>query len=302
MGETQNDKIILFPKTIEYYQVEITRLLEAEKYREAMRVLRFLLQCQSGSSETSQEWLALLNWLEMVHPEGAYDQEEQDEPELSESDLLHLSVQQKTETDGLYAEKLLLSLERSDSPDKQVMALEQLVYLNHPRIDDVIIRWLTTEEMHPAIQFKGLQVLKRRGVSGPIELEKWNETVVLEIAETPANIDEFPSQTLEIVQRIQKISEVTQPTLVYFAEETWHEFLAFAYGTSIYRQLLKHEPEMADIWAAALHLTLQEAMTASGSKEEILELYGITSDMAFYWEQTYRVMKQYMRLIGPAGM
>ena len=54
---------MLLPKTIDFYQIEITRMLETERYEEAIALLRFLAKCDSGDIRTNEEWLALLAWL-----------------------------------------------------------------------------------------------------------------------------------------------------------------------------------------------------------------------------------------------
>jgi hypothetical protein len=261
-----------------------------------------LLNSQSGNTDEEHEWHALLEWLEMMFPEGTYHSEtEQSETDVTESDLLNVTMQRKAESGRQYAEKLLDALMKSNGLDKQMLALNQLAYMNHPEIDITVKKWLASEGVHPVVQFKALQMLKKRGVTGLIEITKWNETVLLDIEETPANMDEFPAQIHEIVLRVQEISEINQPMLAYFAQETWQEFLAFIYGTSIYRQILKQDQDIVDVWASALHVALQETVFQDAAKEEVLDMYGITRQLAFSWEQAYRIMKQYMRTIGFAN-
>ncbi|WP_248927450.1 hypothetical protein [Paenibacillus hamazuiensis] len=307
MDGQNGENIILFPKTVEYYQAELTRMLETERYGQAIRMLRFLLACQSGNPEAQHEWQSLLQWLEMMFPEetiegtfeGSWGEEE---PEPTEDDLLQSTVRQKAESDRQYAKKLLAALTQTGSADKQMLALDQLAYIGSADIDDEVKRWLESDEMHPAVQFKALQVLKKRGATGLIELDKWNEKVLLDLEDTPASMDDFPAQIREIVLRVQEISEVSQPMLSYFAEETWRDFLACVYGTSMYRQMLKQDADTVDVWASALHLVLQEAMFQHADKDEIFDMYGITSHMAFAWEQAYRIIKMYMRTIGPPNV
>lgn len=57
-----NNKIVLFPKTLDYYQIQLTVMLENERYVEAMDMLRFLPQCQGQDERHYDEWRASLEW------------------------------------------------------------------------------------------------------------------------------------------------------------------------------------------------------------------------------------------------
>ena len=56
-----NNNIVLFPKTLDYYQIQLTVMLENERYGEAMKLLHFLLQCQGQEERHYDEWQALLD-------------------------------------------------------------------------------------------------------------------------------------------------------------------------------------------------------------------------------------------------
>lgn len=293
MNEQSNDNVILFPKTVEYYQYELTRLLETEQYGNAIKLLRFLLTCQSDDIRAREEWQSLLDWLYMMFPDLVFRSESDLEQDLSETDLLREHLSAKTEQSMEYAAKLLDSLRENKELDKLMLALDQLAFLDHPDIDQALLDWLTQMPLHPIVQFKTLQTLKKRGVTGVVALHKNGETVEVDIEDTPAGFDQFPSQIQDIIHRVQEISETQHPALSYFAGETWNEFLAFIYGTSFYAQMLKQETACVDVWAAALHLTLLERLFEGGDKAEILEQYGITSELMFQWEQAYRLMQQF---------
>ncbi|MFB6363712.1 hypothetical protein ACFCP7_06555 [Paenibacillus elgii] len=291
-GQT-HDNVILFPKTVEYYQFELTRLLEAERYGEAMKLLRFLLACQSEDNRAREEWQSLLDWLQVMFPDLALGQEDESQ-ELSEADLLRQHLHAKGEQKGDYAKRLLAGLREQRAVDKQLLALDQLAFLEDEAIDEELIGWLKEDAgRHPLIQFKALQTLRKRGATGSVTLHKNGEAAVVEIEDTPEAFDQFPSQIQEIINRVQEISETQHPALSYFASETWNEFLAFIYGTSAYRQMLRQDPACVDVWAAALHLTLLEQVFEGGDKAELFELYGITSNLTFQWEQAYRMMQQF---------
>lgn len=298
-ADVPRDNVVLFPKTIEYYQYELTKLLEGERYGEAIRLLRFLLACRVDDDRSREEWQSLLQWLEMMFPEltsmglASMPAGLEGEEEVTESGLLRRSVQNKAKQQSDYAEKLLAMLDAGERSDKLQLALDQLAYLDHPRIDEALLGWLARETLHPLVQFKALQVLKLRGVKEQVKLMRGGEEVVLDIEDTPSGPDEFPWQIREMIARVQEISETTHPALSYFAQETWNEFLAFIYGTSTYAQLLRQEPGCVDVWASALHLMLLDKLFGGGNKEELLEMYGITSELEFQWEQAYRVMQQF---------
>lgn len=297
--ETELENVILFPKTIQYYQYELTKMLEAERYGEAIRLLRFLLGCSHDDRQAHDEWQSLLDWLQMMFPEERFpmpgEEYGEDDEELSEADLLREQLSLRGRDSAEYAEMLLSSLQKPQEVDKHLLALEQLAHLEHPGISDTLKEWAEEPGVHPMLQLKALQTLKRRGASGSITLYKLGERTAVDIEDTPLSFDEFPAQIHDIVQRVQEISEVQHPALSYFAQETWNEFLAYIYGSSQYRQMLKQDSACVDVWAAALHLTLLERLFETGDRAELHELYGITSGLLFQWEQAYRVMKQFAR-------
>ncbi|WP_282941242.1 hypothetical protein [Paenibacillus sp. RC67] len=203
----------------------------------------------------------------------------------------HLAV--KAREDSGYADKLLEMLQDSQSMENQLLALGQLAFMDDSRINGKLAEWLTSGEQHPMIQYKALQTLKLRGVSGMLQFKKNGETILVEVEDTPSDFDQFPTHINDILERIQENSQTNNPALAYFAEETWNEFLAFVYGTSMYRQMLLMDSESIDAWAAALHLVLLERVFESGDREEVFELYGVTNELVFQWEQAYRIMQQF---------
>ncbi|TDF97606.1 hypothetical protein [Paenibacillus piri] len=291
-----SDNVILFPKTVEYYQFELTRMLETERYGEAIRLLQHLLSFQHQDERVREEWLALLDWLKTMFPEELLSQAEHEEEELTEAELLRNHLSAKERDDEGYALKLLDMLDQPQSVENMMLALDQLAFLEHAAINGRLGKWITAREQHPSIQFKVLQTLKNRGVTGPLQMTKHGETFVVDVEDTPVSFADFPAPVTEIIDRVQDISELTQPALAYFAQETWNEFLAFIYGTALYRQILRQDQACADVWAAAFHLVLLENIFQNGDKEEILDLYGITSDLMFQWEQAYRMIQLFADL------
>lgn len=299
------DNVILFPKTIDYYQIEITRMLESERYKEAIKLLEFLVQCNSGDSRTDEEWESLLGWLKSMQGEWQDDSTQEDTGEdtgVSEEQLREQALAAKSKDDQHYAESLLsILLEEGTSIAKQTLALEQLAYLDHPNINQVLKQWLPKAELPPMLQFKGVQILKRRGEEGSIELNKLGETVQLAIQETPSSVDDFPPHIKQIVERLLSFSEVNDPNLSYFASETWQEFLAYIYGTTVYEELLAVETEEADAWACAFHILLEETMFGSSNESEMTDKYGITEQLKFTFAKALQTFRQFKSNVFPGG-
>lgn len=298
------EKVVLLPKTIEFYSVELTKMLETERYIEAIKLLQFLIGCKGGDPQTEQEWQNLLDWLLTMFPEGRFTDSDsmqsiEEEEASSEQELFRELVKEKEGQDSGYANKLLAMLQNGAAPEKQMLALEQLIYIEKAEVDDALKQWLQKEKLPPYVQFKGLQALKARGCRGPLQITKLGVPITVELEDTPADFDLFPGSITEIKDRIQEISEVSEPSLSYFAGQMWNEFLAYIYGTSVYYQILKQPDEALDTWAAALHYVLVKMMMQTPDIQEIHQMYGITSQESFYWEQALRTMDQFAKSFIP---
>ncbi|WP_410514256.1 hypothetical protein [Paenibacillus sp. BR2-3] len=291
---------MLFPKTLDYYQIQLTVMLESERYGEAMELLRFLLQCQGQEERCYEEWQSLLEWLETAFPyaarngdgEGTDSGHEQD---LGEEDMARILAQSKHEEDPDYPNKLLLKIMNEPLSEGTVLAVEQLTYVNGEGIDEALIAWLQTGEVHPLLQFRTLQTLRRRGVEGVIELTRGLETALFEIEDVPLIIEDFPPQVSLVLERVAQQAEVHEPTLYYFAQELWGQFIMSIYGTADYRALLSGEDVLLDIWAGALHQIISESLNGSRNEEETRTMYGITGTMRFQFEQAYRSLKGFVK-------
>ncbi|GIP39164.1 hypothetical protein J31TS4_24440 [Paenibacillus sp. J31TS4] len=301
ISEQNRENVILFPKTIDYYQIELTRLLETERYGEAIGLLRFLSSVDSGDERTNEEWRALLEWLQTLEPAEtgeagrAASIAEEEEEDISEDVLRKRHFAERSRTDAEYAGKLLDMLDREPSLAKQALALEQLSMLEDEGVARALRAWLAKTPLPSMIQFKVLQILKQRGEEGSVSFPRMGEEVTVDIQDTPASFDEFPDVLGEVLDRIVRASEIKQPTLAYFARQTWHEFLAAVYGTSFYRQLAAMEPEHVDAWAAAFQLFLERATFGTASEDEALEQYGITEELRFVWQRASERLEEFMK-------
>jgi hypothetical protein len=296
--DNAKDKVILLPKTIDFYQIEITRMLETERYEEAIDLLRFLGGCDSGDARLDAEWVALLAWLESIRPQGiAYDVTEEENE--SEADLFRQHLRQKLANEPNYVEQLIDMLDSDADTTKQILALEQLSYLEEPMhstfsITDWLIQWLKdSAKINPWVQFKALQTLKMRSVKDSIQITKQNVNLNINIEQVPLEMKQYPKQFITILDKLQKVAEINEPSLPYFAEQIWEQFLAYIYGTSTYEQLLNLDDATADVWAAALHIVLNEIMTGAVNEAEIQQLYGIPAELKLQLKQAYQTVRSF---------
>ncbi len=275
-------------------------MLENERYGEAMDLLRFLLQCQGQDQRHYDEWQALLEWLEAAFPQynransGADDMPESDEEEPDEDEMKRRNVQAKLAEDRFYADKLLETAMQEPLSEQNMLALEQLSYLEGAAIDDALVKWLQNKPLHPLLQFRVLQTLRKRGMQGNIELTRGQERARIDVEAVPLSPEEFPPQVGLITERVAGQTEVQEPTLYYFAQELWTQFIMAIYGTDDYFSIIDENDETIDIWAASLHQIVSESLTGSRSDEDIRYMYGVTDTMRFCFEQAYRTMKQFV--------
>src|SRR5690606_16751759 len=177
-------------------------------------------------------------------------------------------------------------------PEQQLLALERAVYLEGAEVDRVILDWIAREALHPSLQFRALQTLRRRGCSGRLALERAGETAELEIERTPLSMEEFPQAALDILERVERVTEVSDPTLPHFAREMWKECLQFMYGTSDYAMMAAAGDEMIDCWAAALHHALNLAAYGRADDEESRDTYGIPESLRFRYEHACKAVRR----------
>ncbi|UJF32036.1 hypothetical protein [Paenibacillus hexagrammi] len=288
--------MILFPKTEQFYEEELTKCLQKEQYGEAVSMLTFLLQFPSADQQKTEQWQALLNWLQTMQPETVFPAlSSQVDEEEEEEDLLRQMVEEKSTVDAAFVEKLLGML-RAGSMDQQLAALEQLAFVQRGPVAE-IRSWLRQGPRHPHLQFKALQALKHMGETGSIDFVKNGNHIVVDIEETPLSSEEFPGQIRDMIRRVEEISEMRQPDFAFFAKQTWQEFLSYAYGTPIYVELLTQEDGVIDIWASALHTALQEQLFGTANREELQDIYGIVDSMEGSWNNAYKVLRRHLDTI-----
>lgn len=274
-------------------------MLETERYSEAMSLLDFLLHCQGQSDQQVEEWESLLGWLRMTFPEAAveassFGQEEDEENETTSDTMMRDRIRGKQSEDQAYESKLLETAMEQPVTERTLLALEQLSYLDQPKIDDELIEWLQTGKQHPLIQFRILQTLRRRGHLGNVRFERNHEWIEVEIESVPLEPAEFPLPVIQILERVADKTETDEPNLFYFAQELWSQFMMGTYGTANYQLIVRGDDAELDIWAAALHQTVAETLEGAKEEESIRILYGVTDNIRFRYEQAYRAMHQFV--------
>jgi hypothetical protein len=289
------DNVVLLPKTIDFYQIEITRMLETERYEEAIALLRFLGKCESGDPDTNKEWLSLLSWLESMNDTQTDVLDDQEETEM---DLLRQHLQQKTEQDPYYITQLIEMLQPNVDAKKQIIALDQLAYINGEanakfNITEALTTWLESNNISPWVQFKALQVLKIRRFQGNIQIYKEGVQLKIEINQVPLDLEEYPQKIRLVLNKLQQVAEIDEPSLAYFASEIWEQFLAYIYAAPAYELLVHGEESTIQVWASALHCLIGQLMTGIVIEAEIQSIYGITEDSKLLWKQAFQTLNSF---------
>ncbi|WP_249529992.1 hypothetical protein [Paenibacillus brevis] len=270
-------------------------MLETERYGEAADLLQFLLQCQGQEERLYDEWRALLNWLIDAFPnlrgESADQSRTEDE---GEEEMARRHLEAKLAEDAQYAEKLLNTVIKKPLSEQTLLALDQLAYLDKPEVDEALIGWLEQQQLHPLLQFRVLQTLRRRGTSGIITVSRSGERVEIELESVPLNPEDFPRPVHAVLDRVADHAQVQNPTLFYFSQELWSQFIMAMYGTKDYISLLNEEDDYIDIWAAALHKTVSESVPGNLDEQEIRSMYSITDNLRLRYEQAYRSIRQFV--------
>ncbi|WP_245996164.1 hypothetical protein [Paenibacillus taihuensis] len=281
-------------------------MLESERYGEAKELLRFLLNCQGEEKRHYEEWSNLLTWLDVAFPghevtgNGIHTLANGNDEDLDEESLRRDALS-SGEYDDAFVQQVLYIMQHHPVADQQILALERAAYLQHPLVEQTIVTWLTSADVHPALQFKALQSLKKLGAAGIIQLERFGETVELDIEATPLSMEDFPPVVIRVVERVESVTEVVDASLPHFARELWKECLQCLYGTSAYTRLQNDDDETVDCYAAALHQVLELSLYGRADDDEVREAYGITDALRFRYEQACRSLRQIVQFKNEHG-
>lgn len=295
-SESSKANVVLFPKTYDYYQLELTRLLEAERYKDAVQLLSFLLQFEGEQREIREEWNSLYHWLLQAFPDlreveatvtstihTEQDHKDDDEAELSESDLMRQQLAKKQMLDEEYIERLLQSLKEPPLDERKWMVLEQLALADSETLTDDLIHYLETEELHPLLRFGLLTTLVKRGAKGKVTYWHGAEQIVVQIEDTPLDYPSFPASLRAPAELLYESMSVRDPSLTYFAQEIWQQFVKAIYGTKLYMQMRDvAEPSVA-IWAAALHSLVSRLLQLD--TEDVFRIYGLSPEDRMDYER-----------------
>ena len=211
-------------------------MLETERYSEAMDILSFLLSCEGQDPKHYEEWKSLLEWLMSAFPQSESNQrqEETEDEEL----FVKKHIEQKLHEDPNYGEKLLDTVMNQPMSERSLLALEQLAFVDLPEIDNALLNWITNEVLHPLLQFRVIQILARRGNKESLFLKRGKESVEIQFKDVPLKTDLFPYPIQAVLERVEEQSAIHNPTLFYFAQELWYQFIMSIYGTINYKTIL----------------------------------------------------------------
>lgn len=283
-----NKNVYLFPTMLDEYQQQLTLFLEQERYEDAKQLLKFLLSCTGDERQHAIEWGHLLNWLEQSFPSSEAIEDDQDlEAEFRRAALSDYGSVQATDA----TEKLMHTLQEEPNPEQLMLALERAVYIDEPKLNEQIIEWLESYDLHPLVQFKALKCLKKRQATGEVEVSRLNERVKLFIEQTPLSMNEFPKTVNDVLEKVIREVEVEDVTLVELAVQLWQESVQLLYGTHHYRVLENGQADLVNCYAAALHHTLIIMVYSEIREDEIRDLYYITEELRFRYEQVSRVIR-----------
>lgn len=286
---------------LDQYQIQLTRMLEHEQYEEAKQLLRFLLQCQGDERQHAVEWGNLLSWLEQAFP-SRDEADELDQDEDLEEQFRRAALSDYGSVSNEEAiQKVMAVLEGHTPIEQQLLALERAVFVQSSQLDQWLITWLQQEPKAPALQFKALQCLKKKGCTGTVQLTRMNEQVELDIEDTPLAMNDFPESVNAILDKAITALESVDVTLPILVTELWFECLQCLYGTRSYGWMLNEETYIEDCFAAGLHHTIQLIVYGQAEDEEIRDIYGITDEYRFCYEQASRVIREVALYIQEQG-
>lgn len=283
--------------------MELTRLLEAERYKETSDLLEFLLQFEGDNEEIMQEWQALHGWLQFIFPQTLQPVSAEDEPihidnqdaeleEESEEELLQAHTVKKQQRDEHYVGRLLDSLRSAHMDERSWLVMEQLVSVDDPQLDDDIIHMLEMENLHPLIQFGLLQILSRRKAKGKVLLFRGDEQVSVSIQDIPLDYESFPEVLQLPAEQVNEAVSVREPSLAYFAQEIWQQFLKAIYGTKLYDQLKSINPFDTNVWAAALHVLVASYLRLEENESDVLRAYSVHEEQRMSYELALRELSK----------
>lgn len=305
-NEGNKANVVLFPKTYDYYQLELTRLLEAERYKEAVQLLSFLLQFEGEHREIREEWDSLYHWLLQAFPDLKdvteassihTEQDEEEEKDISEPELLKLQLAKKQLLDEAYIERLLQSLKEPPIDERKWMVLEQLALAESDTLTDDLVHFLETEKLHPLLRFGLLTTLRKRGAEGTATYWQGKEQIVVRLEETPLDYAAFPSSLKAPAELVYEAMSVRDPSLAYFAQEMWQQFVKAIYGSELYVHMSEADKQATAVFAAALHTLVSKMLQLED--EDVFRIYGLTADQRMEFERA--MLRISSAMIGESG-
>jgi hypothetical protein len=160
-------------------------------------------------------------------------------------------------------------------------------------ITEALAAWLESNTISPWVQFKALQVLKIRNYQGEIVISKEGAQLKVDINQVPLELEQYPEKIGLVLNMLQQVAEINEPSLSYFAEEIWEQFLAYIYATPAYEQLLHGDEVTIEVWASALHCLIGELMAGTINEVDIQSLYDIPEQSKLLWKQVFQALRNF---------
>jgi hypothetical protein len=176
-----------------------------------------------------------------------------------------------------------------------LLALEQLIVIEHPEISSLVIDWLESKSIHPHVQFKALQLLRSKGLEGVISLRRNGKTLKTLCEQTPLQFSQFPITIRRVLNKVIDGSERSYVSIGFFAEEMWYDFVTAIYATDYYVQLVNASEEQIATWAAVVHHQVLESLNINVDYEELRNIYGIDVAECASWQKSYMMMKNFAK-------
>lgn len=282
---SKHDNVVLMPQTVELYEKQLASLLSQEQYDEAVQILQFLMSSSGVDRERRMEMEQLLNWLYMMFPEL----QQAEFQEQTEDELRKQVLGDKWETHAAYVSELLRSLEQPAPAERQLITLERLAYHGGHEVIRGVRDWLTSQEMHPLLQFKGMQTLKQTGDQENIVLSRAGELLTVNLNDVPIDSSDIPLGIDHIFQKIYMVCETTEPLIGEFASQMKWDVIATSCGTSLYKEMSSiREEQLVSVWASALHALLENHIYGTMDIELVQRMYDITNYPLDQWMLAYK--------------
>lgn len=287
---------IVHPAAVARFEEELRRLLELGMEAEAAELLSFLTQCRVPDRNRRRVWRELAERLGAAEPERLPLR-----PLFDENDVRQWA---SAFDPGAPAELPAAALEAIHALPADAFTGSE----SAPRLIRAIRAWLKRQPRHPFLQFQALAALKRLGAVGWVRLppapvgssgssrtsggQQGPRGVRLRIERTPVSPDEHPAVVREVPERVRAVCESDCPALAELAADAWRDFVAIAYASAVYRDIVRDGKRgFTAAWSAALHAAVAASAGWPVSINRLLADYGVGDAMKPAFGRAFRAVR-----------